>query len=190
MPSIGANGATIFSVNKASQRFVDYVGNRSAHSYEFPDVATTLQVDAVLDEVGQGSNAVEYQRNSGGVQQSTVISAIDAPTFDEGFASVNTQAHMKWVSDSDPRVKFVLDIPAVDFSLLTADRQQVNIAAGQGQAIYNAVVTALGSGWVYAQSWITGHTFRTKRPKLLPAAVEPEGAQLPSGLPDDDITEA
>lgn len=181
MPSIGANGETILAINRGVYTMYDG-GLTYPVQLDFPVTATALQIQTVIDEIGQGSNAATIRRGVH-VNETVTIGDPQLEIFDEKFAGVNTIAKMKWFEVANPQNTFVVEVPAPDASMLTADYKQVIVSAGQGQTIKTAVEAALGAGWGYAGSWVAPYANRAIPATSTYTLTEPSGLQLPGDNP-------
>lgn len=183
MPKIPAGVGVDIATGSAS--FIDVRGVPASAKLPDLDGATDeADINALLDLIGDASNAAMIDRRinkSLTVDLDTQAGALEA--FDEAESSCNTVATMIFKRPGGKRQ--YLYIPAPDISILTADRQFVNVAAGQGLAIRDAVVAAMGAGAVYVGSYVTNHKgTKPSKVRVRPGAEEPAAGELPSGLPD------
>lgn len=170
-----------------SSSYVDLAGAiASTKLPNFPDTVTALQVNTILGYIANSSNAAEFRRAA--IAESAVdiaCAASDLIAFDESYSSVGVVAVMKFKRSPFSQYEYV-EIPAPDASILDATRQYVNVSAGTGQSIVTDTLAALGVDACYTGSYITTRKVKRIAVRPRPALLEPEAAQLPSGLPDVD----
>jgi len=170
-----------------SSSFVDGSGAvASAKLPYFAATTTSAEIVAMLTLIAQMSNAAEFRR---GVYAETIVDLACAAgvliAFDEAYASVGTVGVMKFKRAPLSPYEYI-EIPAIDASLLDATGTYINVSAGTGQSLLNAVLAELGEDGCYVGSYLANRKVKRLKIRPRPALLEPELGALPSGLPDVD----
>jgi len=167
--------------NFASQKFLDSMGRRASHPYDFPVLATQAEIGILFDEIGQASNAQEMKRRFA-VDVEVVEGDPDIETYDEAVSNVEIAAVLIFVNLANRKDRRYIFIPAPDLSILDSNRSTVVVTAGQGQAVFNAARTLYpAADWGYAGSYVQGKDAVKNR--YIPPVVEPAGTDTPGQAP-------
>lgn len=148
--------------NAMSNKFVDFAGRERSSRFEASSAATSGQLDAVRDAIGEASNAALVASERILFDEILNPAGLGVVTFDEAYPSVGDVAVMFFVNGTGDQV--VVEIPAPDASLFNdTDYETVNVEAGSlGAAIVAAVLPAINAGTV-PDNYVFARGFYSKR---------------------------
>lgn len=164
--------------------FIDYRGKRATAFAVFPATATDVQLNALRDALGEGSNAAQLYTAYTNRDEVLSIGALEA--YDEAEASVTQVAVFQFQNATGDQTD--IELPAPDTTLFyTTNREAIDPARARSAAIIAAALAGLNSG-APAGTYTFSRGFLATRRKgrgggkvpVLPALVEPGGADLPA----------
>lgn len=172
MPALPATGTRTYT--GVSETFTDAYGRTRSISLRLPITATAAQQDAILDAIGNLSNAAVSQVRRSAEE---VISNIqDLETFDELF-DIGTSLVLVYQNTANAEIVYV-EVPSPDASVMNANGS-INLGNTQVQAIDTAVSAAAPALALQRAYLATRKLKRIVTTPLLNAPEEPTIGQLP-----------
>lgn len=176
MPALPATGTRTFTV--VGQTFTDAYGRQRSSSLNLPITATAGQQDAILDAIGNLSNAAVRSVRRSAEEVATNIS--DLVTLDELF-DIGTSLVMVYQNTANAIIEYV-EIPSPDASVMLPNGS-IDLGNAGIQAIDAAVVAAAPALALQRAYLATRKLQRIVTTPLLAPPVEPTGAIQPPALP-------
>lgn len=179
MPRIGSGGAGFkngnMSLVDSSGKVATVTMNRLGGS------VTEAQVTALQNAIGDLSNAGEFKRTYSG---STEKAKTAVTAYDEAESSVTTGANFTFQNTTTLATR-IFRVPAIDADAIGETGEFVESGAdnAQVQALIDAALVVLGSGWVFVSAPISTHGRAGGNRPTKPLIAEPATGALPPPEP-------
>jgi len=157
---------------------LDFAGRQRSTRLDVAPTATTAQLDALRDAVGNASNAALIGDYRQAFTQLANPADPDVIAFDEGYPSVGDVA--VFIFGNSLGNEQALEVPAPDLPLFNAsDYETVNPGAALSDAIITAALAALnasGSDYAYVRGFYSKRKTKRISARTKPGTIQEPGA--------------